>query len=127
MLDEIEDDDKEFFLKLEEKRHKELIQSLSNLTKVIQSDDGLQKLIKQQESVVKKIVEKINGLPTPEVTVENNYKEVVGELQNVIRSLEIMGKQLKEATNKEPPVKEWEFEIVRKSSGYIEKVKAKAK
>lgn len=127
MLDEVEDDDKEFYLKLEEKRHKEVIQSLSNLVKVIQADDSLQKLITQQESNVKKLIEKINGLPAPEVTVENNYKEVVNELQKVIKSLEAMGKQLKEATNKEPPIKEWEFDIIRRTGGYIEKVKAKAK
>ena len=119
MLHEVDDDDKDFYLKLEEKRHKEILNSLSSLIKVIQNDDALKTVVHQQEAAVKKIVDTIGKLPAPEVIVEN--KEVINSLDEVVKSLQ----QLKDVVNKNA-VREWEFDIVRKSSGYIEKIKVKA-
>jgi hypothetical protein len=128
------EDDKKFYDRLEDKRHKEIISSLRQINDQLskeKKDDGIAEALYKQTATIQGFVEAIKGLPKPDaprVTVNGNTGEVVRSINDMCELIVKGLGEIKEMlVTPEATKKEWKFEIRRTIGGYIDSVTAKEK
>lgn len=126
----VEKDDIKFEQLLNEKRHKELINSLTIIVSELKKekkDGAVIAAIEKQSQAINKFVEVIRTIPVPaapEVNVEVNQAEIVSSLAKM-GDLILNGlSELKGVMKKEPPSIAWDFKVIRNQAGYIESILA---
>lgn len=129
----VEKDDIKFEQLLNEKRHKELINSLTIIVSELKKekkDGAVIAAIEKQSQAINKFVEVIRAIPvpaTPEVNVEVNQAEIVSSIERMGKLILQELRDLKTILGIEIKPSEWEFKVNRNSAGYIESVKASIK
>lgn len=132
IIEELEDD--EYRDIQEAKRHLELMSVLKEVSNElkINKNKQVEELLSKNNKIIDNLVSGIEKLqPKPEKK-ENNHAEVVSAIQEMVKQIKGGLSEIKKTIiesdkedEKVEPMKEWSFDIVRNSLGYIQKVNAK--
>lgn len=127
----LEEDDKRFQALLQQKMHKELLDSLSGISAILSKHgqiSDIEKAIKESAkassdsiSLIAKAISEMPKPDAPSVNVVNNNEEILASIQAVCNEIIESNNQVIKALS-EPP-KPVEAKIIRDSQGYMISVK----
>lgn len=132
IIEELDDD--EYRDIQEAKRHKEMLSVLKEVSNELKSNKNKQveELLSKNNQIIDSLVLGIQKLQPKQEKKENNHAEVVSAIQSMAKQIKDGLSEIKKTIietekedEKEEPMKEWSFDIVRNSLGYIQKVNAK--
>lgn len=114
-----------------EKRHKELITTLKNLSSVVKELEPFLLLYSAQGKELLSSIHKTNdtfgGVSNEVHTLSANVPNLKLILNNVAELLNKISVELKSINSQRQEKPEYEFEVSRNAAGYIQSVKAKIK
>ena len=123
-MPEIEISDREYARNLRSKRLKDLLAAVKSIKLPEAKQVDLSPIITKIEQLTNAFLEKTNEIGNPKVVVQKseiNQTEIVNSLSELIKEI----KDLKSSMNKPSKQKNWVFDVVRNSQGFIQSVNVK--
>jgi deoxycytidine triphosphate deaminase len=105
-------EDKKFDKLLEEKRHKELLESLKKIAALLTIED---------DTLIQAIDKQAIGIDL----LNKNLSDYFGKSDKNVVDLSTVNKTLESLKIQKPTSSKWEFDIVRDKDGLIQSIKAK--